>query len=182
MIWRPVKAMLTDMGLVCLAAILALGCAPEPEPLREPFVAIEADFQGFRDWPSFKLPPASLVPDSHASGVRRLYASAMPAEPGGPFPVGTILVKAVETDDPATWQLHAMAKRGGGYNDAGARGWEFFDLAIDAAGAVTIRWRGEGPPPGAAGYPGDGTGDGQCNGCHGLVADRDYVFDRDLFP
>lgn len=167
---------------IAIVSLVAVACAaPESDGAREPFIAIERDFADFRGWPSFELPDASLT-TSHRSGTRRLYYSAIPEGPGEPFPVGAILVKTVEDGDPTTWEIHAMVKRGGGYNEAGARGWEFFDLAIDASGATTIRWRGEGPPPGAAGYPGTGTGDGQCNGCHGLVLDRDSVFDRDLFP
>jgi hypothetical protein len=42
-----------------------------------------------------------------------------------------------------------------------------------------VRWRGEGPPPGF-GYPGEGEGDGLCNGCHGLFPERDFVLDRAL--
>lgn len=164
-----------------IALALALGCASPGEPgsIAEPFVAIESDFADFRDWPSFELPPSSLSMD-HRSGARRLYFSAMPEDALAAFPIGTILVKTVEDGDPSTWEIHAMVKRGGGYNALGARGWEFFDLAYDPSGAVVVRWRGEGPPPGTVGYPGEG--DGQCNSCHGIVADRDYVFDRDLFP
>ena len=168
------------IGLTLALSIACVACAPPESPTTgEPFIAIERDFADFREWPWFDLPPSSLSMD-HRSGTRRLYFNQIP-EPGQPFPLATILVKTVEDGDPTTWEIHAMVKRGGGFNEAGARGWEFFDLAIDPAGSPTILWRGEGPPPGAE-YPGEGTGDGLCNGCHGLVADRDFVFDRDLFP
>src|SRR5690606_5280125 len=135
------------------------------------------DFADFRAWPSFELPPGSITA-GHTSGPRRLYyRSLLPPEPGAPFPDGTILVKALETDDPTTWEIHAMARRGSDFNAGGARGWEFFDLAIDAHDEVVIEWRGEGPPAGM-GYPGE---DGSCNSCHALVPERDFVFDYALF-
>lgn len=173
---RLAAALIVALGGGCTAAV-----QPDEPPRGEPFVAIAADFSDFRDWPSFELPPDSLTP-AHPSGARRLYFDGVPAagDPTAPFPVGTILVKAEESGDPTAWEIHAMVKRGGGFNAEGALGWEFFDLAIDAAGEVQVRWRGEGPPLGM-GYPGEGTGDGQCNACHALVPDRDFVFDRLLF-
>lgn len=165
-----------------LVAALALGLAGcmAPGGGADPFVATEEDFQGFVDWPSFELTEESLTP-SHLDGPRRLYFSRVPEGPDAPFPLGTILVKTVEAGDPTQWEIHAMVKRGGGYNEAGAKDWEFFDLDVDASGVVSIEWRGEGPPPGSLGYPGEGEGAGQCNGCHWLVPDRDFVFQRSLF-
>jgi hypothetical protein len=167
-------------GVVVLA--LSASCAP---PRREVapgagFVAVARDFEDFRDWPFLELSPTSLTA-SHPSAPRRLFFNAVPEDDAAPFPVGAILVKAVIEGDPTTWEIHAMVKRGGEYNADGAVGWEFFDLAIDASDEVIVRWRGEGPPPGAAGYPGSTTGEGACNSCHGLFPDRDYVFDRSLF-
>lgn len=166
-------------GLVVLLALGAtLGCA-EPGESGE-LVATEEDFASFRDWPAFDLPEESLT-ESHANGPRRLYYSDVPDSPEAPFPVGTILVKTVENGAPTEWEIHAMVKRGGGFNEAGAQGWEFFDLDIDASGVVRIEWRGDGPPPGSLGYPGAGEGAGQCNGCHWVVPERDYVFLRAMF-
>lgn len=166
----------------CVSVLLAVGsiagCAAPEEP--GGFVATAEDFADFRDWPAFDL-PAESVTESHLDGPRRLYFTAVPESSDAPFPVGTILVKTVEAGEPPEWEIHAMVKRGEGFNEDGARGWEFFDLDVDASGVVSIEWRGEGPPPGSLGYPGDGEGPGQCNGCHWVVPERDYVFLRSLF-
>src|SRR5678816_722926 len=42
------------------------------------------------------------------------------------YPTGTMIVKAFLP----SWELFAMAKRGGGFNAKGALGWEFFRLKL----------------------------------------------------
>ncbi|UJR79364.1 hypothetical protein [Sandaracinus amylolyticus] len=164
-------------GLFVLAIACSIAACAAPEPGAE-FVARDEDFERFLEWPSFELPPGSLTMAHEDGATRRLYFTHVPESASAPFPVGTILVKTAELGEPSTWEIHAMVKRGGDFNATGARGWEFFDLAIDASGGVVVVWRGESPPPGA-GYP--GSSDGACNSCHTLVPDRDYVFDRSLF-
>lgn len=161
------------------ALALASCVSPEPSGPREPFIAVVSDFEGFEEWPSFELPPESLTA-AHPDGTRRLYYSNVPNGPDEGFPIGTILVKATHDGEPVDWEIHAMVKRGDGYNAEGSREWEFLDLHYQDDGALIVRWRGEGPPPGM-GYPGEGVGDGQCNACHALVPERDYVFDRVLW-
>jgi hypothetical protein len=63
-----------------------------------------------------------------------------------------------------------MAKRGCGFNAAGARGWEWMELSETPDG-VTVVWRGLGPPAGEV-YGGDPAG---CNSCHAACSDNDSV-------
>ena len=47
--------------------------------------------------------------------------------------------------DMASWDLFAMVKRGGGFNEGGALDWEFFILGLDESGTPMIRARGANP-------------------------------------
>jgi hypothetical protein len=88
--------------------------------------------------------------------------------------VGTILVKVVQTaPPPASWQMFGMVKRGGGFDESGAPGWEWFGLNITAQDTVAIVWRGDGPPP-DGGYAGL-SGNLSCVFCHVAAAANDYV-------
>jgi hypothetical protein len=68
-----------------------------------------------------------------------------------------------------------MAKRGGGFNKAGAYGWEWFAIQLDAHGGLgSIEWRGSMPPD----DPGYGT---DCNSCHHRTgAYKDDVLSLDV--
>ena len=68
-------------------------------------------------------------------------------------------------------------KRGGGYNEAGAKGWEWFELQHVTLDEVTFVWRGVGPPSTEAGYGGDPNG---CNNCHAAAEANDWVAAPDL--
>jgi hypothetical protein len=97
----------------------------------------------------------------------------MPPAGAKAFPVGTILVKGIEVQStPQSWQMFAMVKRGGDY-DQGAPGWAWFGLSIDAHADVAIDWRGEGPPPDGS-YGSFGTSLG-CVFCHANAKNNDYV-------
>jgi hypothetical protein len=105
---------------------------------------------------------------THVSGRRTVYVNHE-AEPGATsFPVGTLMVKETEADG----KLFARAKRGEGFNATGAKGWEWFELAESATGAVAIQWRGLGPPLGEK-YGGDPNSG--CNPCHKTATATDYV-------
>ncbi len=100
----------------------------------------------------------------------------------GHYLVGAIIVKTIESDGPLSgWSAFAMAKRGGGFNYAGAAGWEYFILTLDDAGTLAIFSRGANPADGngaAHGYP---TTDGNtCNYCH--AADGTAATDHILSP
>jgi hypothetical protein len=68
-----------------------------------------------------------------------------------------------------------MAKRGCGFNNN--LDWEWFSLQNNSDGTVLILWRGTLPPPGQT-YSGKPIGD--CNGCHTMAVDNDFVWDTAL--
>jgi hypothetical protein len=85
-----------------------------------------------------------------------------------------MLVRTIEVGpSPRTWEVFAMAKRGGDYNQDGARGWEFFLLSLSDSGSVRIIARGQNPTSGHEDrYTlGENT---TCNSCHGLEDARPY--------
>ncbi len=77
-----------------------------------------------------------------------------------------------------------MVKRGGGFNAAGARGWEFFELSLETAAGGSIvpavRWRGEGPSMGDGYTVPDGGVILSCNHCHASFPERDSVIGDEL--
>lgn len=176
---------MTPAALLLVAAglLAAGGCrgfarageeAPPPPrlPAAEPFIAFERDFQGFRRWPSIALPEREAQGLTHLDGRRTEFVNARPPAGASTFPVGTILVKEIDTGKRGHHQLFAMVKRGGGYNAQGARGWEWFELREREDGSVGVNWRGLNAPSGE-GYGGDPAGG--CNGCHEIAADNDFV-------
>lgn len=156
----------------------------DPVPGQEgSYVAMQADFAGYASWAAFPVEGAAA---GHAGDARTVYINRLPEEfPGGDpsgtaFSVGTILVKVAERDPADTGatgpEVHAMVKRGGGYNP-GAPGWEWFDLAL-SGGVPVINWRGEGPPEGGGYQSGaidTANPDGDCNACHAAAYDNDFV-------
>src|SRR6478609_8653690 len=79
------------------------------------YVPLPGDFIAFRDWTRIFLGDGPL--EGHPAGPRYAYVKVKP----GPteYPVGAIIVKTVETGTTSdTWDLFAMAKRGGNYNAA----------------------------------------------------------------
>lgn len=153
-------------------------------PSDEEFVAMQSDFAGYRAWESHVIDEEGLAPEV---GPRTVFISAMPPTGAEAFPVGTVIVKAFYSDSAATvLDLIGMVKRGGGYNGDGAVGWEWFDLEPGASGDPIIDWRGEEAPEGR-GYEsslGDEDTDephtGDCNACHALGWDNDYVLAEPL--
>ncbi len=141
------------------------------------FIALERDFQGFTSWRRLPVGDAVIV-DGHTAGPRFCYVSSAPAN--GAYPIGTMIVKTVETGDPTTWTIHARAKRGGGFNPQGALGWEWFELHTFTSGQTSILWRGEQPPAdhGYESLPGLGataTTEASCNSCHTSAQDADSI-------
>ena len=126
------------------------------------FVAFACNFDGYKGWPSFFLDGGFNGGSVHASGPRTEYINRTPPHGSGTFPVGTIIVKELQADG----LIFAMVKRGGGYNESGASGWEWFELNPDGGAGVghdvNLTWRGVGPPAGET-YGGDPT---TCNACH----------------
>jgi hypothetical protein len=158
-----------------LLALLG-GCLDNEQAPSDVFIALQSDFADFESWDAT---PVSSTDTGHAEGARTVYLNRTPESGADQFAVGTMIVKRIETD--AGEDLHAMAKRGGGFNPDGAVGWEWFELVeIDAT--PVIKWRGINAPEGEAygqlpGSEGD-TADsvtGDCNVCHSSASSNDFV-------
>ncbi len=154
-----------------------LGCldhAPAPGGSDASFVAMQADFASFASWEAIPLAQADT---GHVAGDRVVYINSRPSEGDDVFPIGTIFVKSIAWEGGT--DLHAMVKRGGGYNDDGARGWEWFELVESERGEPVILWRGETTPEPGSYRDRDvdtaETVNGDCNVCHGAFSANDYV-------
>jgi hypothetical protein len=162
-----------------LPLLLFVACATEePAPaVSEPFIVLDRDLASFRDWMYFELDVTPLVPHDTIAAPRRIYVNRVPPPGNEPFPVGSILVKTVEEATYAEWSVHAMVKRGGGFNAQGAVGWEFFDIHMADDGVPVISWRGIGDTTDPCGYHDTMS----CNACHGVIPSSDHVFRREIF-
>jgi hypothetical protein len=158
--------------------VLSLGsCGSDAQsdpPPNATYLAFASSFADFRSWTARHSDgPAdkSFPPD--VLGPRTQYINRAPAKGSTSFPVGTIIVESRES---GAKNIFAMVKRGGGFNESGARDWEWFEL-VESGSAVTIKWRGFGPPLGEV-YGGDASGG--CNACHTRFASNDYVASAQL--
>ncbi len=139
----------------------------------EPFIALERDFKGFEKWDSFALGMSPAMGTVHVAGKRSDFLNRRPPAGATTFPVGTIVVKVIEPMEPGgTGQIFAMVKRGGGYNDEGAVGWEWFELEVNKGQAPIIAWRGTSAPT-AEKYGGEKVG--TCNACHTVAHENDFI-------
>jgi hypothetical protein len=169
------------LGFTGLSSCQPHGANPAPAA-REPFIALERDFQDFEDWRRVDLSQRPGLSEAHDAGDAHEYVSQLPASGSKTFPVGTMLVKTVQRDakEPAAARgsvenapdIFAMVKRGDGYNSSGSIGWEWFELRRRDDGSLGIVWRGVSPPRGE-GYGGDPLGG--CNGCHQKATRNDFV-------
>jgi hypothetical protein len=175
-------------GLLAAIAALAGGCSGAPQAGGAdggPFIAFAGDFKGFHDWPNqAEATPAAELPPVDAgaltgdggihAGPQREYWNRNPPAGSSSFPIGTMIVKETEEADPTARHVFAMAKRGAGFNAAGAAGWEFYELKNSPDGSVSVQWQGYGPTSGSTDvYGGDPN---VCNDCHGLARANDFVF------
>ena len=180
--------------MVRIAAVTALavalsGCAlgldrdgDAPAAVSEPYIAVGRDFDDFMTWDVYEIPDTGLRSGHGSLPPSFMYVKGARDVPfHDPLPVGTAIVRTRELGAPGEWTVHAMVKRGGGYNPDGALGWEWFDLVLDASGRPFITWRGQGDAadPGSYGPDVDGHPIG-CNDCHALLPGNDYVFTRGL--
>ena len=156
-----------------------LSCGPvadAPDAGGDTFIAFASDFRGFRAWQSTPgVAPGAPQPPKTIHGANLTsYLNHAPPHGSTAFSVGTIIVKE-GTDggtDVTGRHAFAMAKRGGGFDGAGAVNWEWLELQAIDADNVTILWRGSGPPAGEA-YGGMPTA---CNDCHEGASANDYVW------
>src|SRR4051794_5627134 len=94
---------------VVLAA-LGSGCGHAddvPPDTTSTFIAFASDFQGFRGWEAFHLPDAPAQGSFHVAGPRTIYLNLRPPHGSREFPVGTVLVKEVETGPVETRKVFA---------------------------------------------------------------------------
>ena len=189
----PIALGLVAFTAMALAVWLAPAApAPETEPARAPlsdagpepttFIAMMADFAGFASWDRYPVAGA-MLPVGIEDGPTFIYANRRPDPDRPRWPVGTILVKVIESGSrPEDWTIHAMVKRGVPYNGDGAVGWEFFELTLSRGPGAPplILWRGPGPPSGH-GYAAQDRDAGPegiplvCNDCHAAAWRNDAV-------
>jgi hypothetical protein len=163
--------------LLAALALAATTCGSDttttqPDPTE--FIAFTSSFAGFRNWTAFHSDgpaPGSVTPD--VLGPRTQYINKVPQHRTDEFPVGTIIVEAREA---GAQLIFAAVKRGGDFNVAGARNWEWFELQENGDGTVTIPWRGFGPPAGSTMYGGSD----RCNLCHAGCDSNDFVCSQKL--
>ncbi len=127
-------------------------------------------------------------------GPRIGFLNQRPAHGAKLYPVGTIVVKAVQTTPkPQDWAIFALAKRGADFNPSGAVGWEYFLLKIGDDDVPRITSRGIAPSDDGRGdmgtiVPSTGYFSGgviaPCNLCHGqsVHADTDFMISTELAP
>jgi hypothetical protein len=166
--------------LTGLVLLVCSACTTDAVPSKrtEPFIALARDFEGFLAWPRWSIPDIGGTLGHDPGEPRFVYVGGEMPPRGEPFAVGTLIVKTLEVGEPASWEVHAMTKRGGDYNAEGALGWEWFDLALTPELLPVIKWRGEGSAADTGGYV---TVDGRvvsCNDCHAIIPATDYVFSR----
>ena len=170
-------------------ALLAGACLDnELEPttvagVKKVFIAQTRDFAPYQEWMEFKHDVAT----EHGGlvGSMTTYVSEMPDTTTHEFAIGSMLVKSVKTPNSDALTIHAMSKRGSGFNAEGARGWEYFELQLNNKGVPYILWRGEQPPSGeqyqallGASKTDQPTTEGKCNDCH--AAGKDGMLGDDI--
>jgi len=151
-----------------LGAMALVGCGGPSGPV---FIALTSDFADYASWEKVVLGDGVL--EGHPTGMRLGYRNMKPNSQGI-YPVGSILLKVI-TVSPSEIEFFAMAKRGGGFNSAGALDWEFLTLKLGSTNAPVVFTRGDNPVdpdsavPNSHGY-GDPSATGvTCNRCHGVL-------------
>lgn len=167
MLKSPIKLLPLVLAL-CASACLDNKLEPGQEVAASgSFLAQQRDFAPYKDWMTFE----NDVTTDHGGviGTTTVYLNELPEN--GQFPVGTITLKTSKAANSDDITVHAMAKRGKGFNTQGAAGWEYFELLLSKSGAPYILWRGEKPPSGEMyqALPGAkmaSATEGNCNDCH----------------
>ena len=135
-------------------------------------------FNNFCNWSSADaMNPEDAADGIHGLGALKVYWNQSPPAGSKSFPIGTIIVKESEQQDPTNRVAFAMVKRGCGFNVDGANGWEWWSLSDNGDCTMKMLWRGVQAPV-TESY--GGTPVGNCNGCHEQVVDNDYVWDTAL--
>ena len=157
------------MKRAVVAIALIAGCGSSHDAgsdANDAFIAFNPTFAPFRTWTMFSddlMDPNNTLP-AGVAGPRDQFINKVPPPGSTEFPIGTVIVE-VRTD---SGKIFASVKRGGNFNAAGDKNWEYFELQENP---VMYLWRGLGPPLGDT-YGGDPNG---CNACHSQCAANDYV-------
>ena len=167
------------MRLAAIVIVLAACGGSQGDDTSDVFIAFPSTFQPFRTWTSFHSdgPTDDGTYPADVLGPREQYINMVPPHGSTEFPIGTVIVEVRES---GTMKIFGAVKRGGDYNATGAKNWEWFELqeASGPGSAVTIVWRGVGPPAGDM-YGGDPNGG--CNSCHAMCgASNDFVCSAQL--
>lgn len=153
-------------ALLVPLVLAACGSSPATSDASDAFIAFNPTFAPFRTWPMYSddlLDPGNTLP-AGVAGPRDQFINMLPPTGSTEFPIGTVIVE-VRTD---SGKIFASVKRGGNFNAAGDKNWEYFELQENP---VKYLWRGLGPPLGDT-YGGDPNG---CNQCHSQCAANDFV-------
>lgn len=167
--------------------IACIGCAHEETvtlPKPKPFIALERNFQDYTSWHELEIEAMEQHGTTHAAGEARIWVNAEPPSGATEFPIGTTIVKRAAPDSEGRLRTFAMVKRGGGYNEKGSPGWEWFELKQREDDSTAILWRGPDVRSGDSYRPGpEGHQDdplGGCNGCHQMARKNDFVLNEAL--
>jgi hypothetical protein len=183
---RPPLAVLLGGSLLTMALVglgvshdRGLPSAPSPIPSSPPshFIAFARDFRAFRTWERHSVAGA-MMPVGAAEGPTYVYLNRRAPAGSLRWPVGTMIVKAIESGAPHQWTVHAMVKRGLPFNSDGALGWEYFELRFsEGSDEPVVVWRGN--PPSGHGYAAAGRDPSTvplvCNDCHTAAWQNDSV-------
>jgi hypothetical protein len=175
------RADILASAVLCAAVLsCASGCLDnklDPSDAPTVYLAQQTDFADYLKWMAFP----SDVTEEHGGviGTTTIYVKELPPANEHAFPVGALVVKTMKAIDSDTMTIHAMAKRGSGFNADGALGWEYFELILQKNGTPAILWRGEQPPSGEMYQSLLGTTtpstaaatEGNCNDCHASGTD-----------
>jgi hypothetical protein len=167
--------------------LLSVACGGEEntnmQTPEQEFIALPKDFAGYEKWWHVAVGEGS-VDSVHPGAQRHVYVNKLPEAGATEFPTGTVIVKVGaggELTGTTGDEIHAMVKRGGTFNSAGAVGWEWFELKeTTVPGSPGIVWRGESAPSGH-GYKCVTTANDagvieiDCNDCHAAARSNDYV-------
>jgi hypothetical protein len=155
---NSISSLTRSLYLAVLAVLLATtGCGSgdgSGAAVAE-FVAQESDFECLTVQPRVR----NLRIVNKLGRLDEALELAENPDAGKQFPVGTIL---------QLFPGEAMVKRGGGF-DPDNKDWEYFELAVSAAG-TTIRKRGRDDVINMFG--------GQCFGCHEAARDFDFICEK----
>ena len=174
-----------------VALLLALGSSAcldnklaDPVGGQSVFIAQRPDFENYSDWEHFEHDAEADDEHGTLGGKTVVYLNEKPKDDATAFPVGTVIVRTIETTASPNVTIHAMVKRGGGFNPKGALGWEFFELALAKKdGQPFWIWRGEKPPSGemyqlllSQANVDKKDEEVDCNGCHAGDDAKDGTF------